>query len=98
MPDSDISFVSSGRPNIEYQFSSLNDSDPIGVEPETRVSLPRFRHPSPRQSRCEQHLAISNSSTQAAGLSLSSTQHCSQQHNTAAAETQQHRQHVCDYV
>ncbi|CAN1340406.1 U-box domain-containing protein 35 [Linum perenne] len=28
MPDSDISFVSSGRPSIEYQFSSLNDSDP----------------------------------------------------------------------
>ncbi|CAN1851738.1 hypothetical protein LINPERHAP1_LOCUS40319, partial [Linum perenne] len=27
MPDSDISFVSSGRPSIEYQFSSLNDSD-----------------------------------------------------------------------
>ncbi|CAN0839069.1 U-box domain-containing protein 52 [Linum grandiflorum] len=27
MPDSDISFVSSGRPSTDYQFSSLNDSD-----------------------------------------------------------------------
>ncbi|CAN0901316.1 U-box domain-containing protein 35 [Linum grandiflorum] len=28
MPDSDISFVSSGRPSIDYDFSSLTDSEP----------------------------------------------------------------------